>query len=310
MAATAAEAEMTERPDQLSHQDLEQGLTLYVAATSGNAKPGQKQALEQWAARSPAHRREMERLAALAQNSRQLRDAFPLPRKNRNRTAWWAAGLMTAAASLTLWLMPPIVVRADNFRPLLVDLADGSTLALDSGSVAQLSRLPWPRQVTLVEGRALFTVVHDDHIPFLVQAGPASLRDMGTRFLVETKDGQTQIAVYEGEVQVNGSLRLQPGQAAMASIAGLRLLPAPDEERAAGWSHGRLVFKDTPLDEVAAQLSRYQPGALRVDSAVAHLKVSGSFDLSEQSTILRGLERILPVRILQETGGAAIVARK
>lgn len=310
MAATAAEPEMTDLPDQLSPEDLERTVALYVAATSGDSSPVARRVLTEWAERSPAHRREVARLEALAEDSRRLRDAFPLPRRPRNVTRWWAAGLAAAAASLALWLMPPVVVRADGLRPLVVDLPDGSTLALDAGSVAHISRLPWPRRVTLVEGRALFTVVHDDFTPFLVQAGPASLRDMGTRFLVETSSGETRIAVFEGEVQVNGTLSLRPGQAALASATEVRPAPAPDEEQAAGWSHGRLVFKNTPLSEVAAMLSRYQSGGLRVDPAIAHLKVSGAFDLGQQTAILRGLEQVLPVRVRQEASGTAIVPRK
>lgn len=306
----AAKPEMTEQPNQLSPEDLERTVALYVAATSGDSSSEAKRALAEWSERSPAHRREVARLAALAEDSRRLRDAFPLPRRQRSRTAWWAIGLAAAAASLALWLTPPMVVRADGLRPLLVDLPDGSTLALDAGSVVHISRLPWPRLVTLVEGRALFTVVHDDFTPFLVHAGPASLRDMGTRFLVEMAHEETRVAVYEGEVQVNDTLSLRPGQAVLASATELRPISAPDEEQAAGWSHGRLVFKDTPLAEVATLLSRYHSGGLRVDPAIAHLKVSGAFDLGQQAAILRGLEQVLPVRVRQEASGSAIVPRK
>ena len=302
---------MTDLPNELSPEAKDKAVALFVAATSGEANPARIRALEDWIGQSGAHRREVERLAALTRASARLRDSFPLPRRRRNRTGWWwAAAAAAAAAILTPWLTPPVTVQADGHRPLVVKLGDGSAVTLDAGASAEISRLPWPRRVRLTEGRALFDVAHDDFIPFLVDAGPLHLRDLGTRFLVELRADGTHVAVFDGTVEIDGRLNLTPGQAVVASTAGITPVAAADEDRAAGWSRGRLVFKDTPLSEVAALLSRYRPTPVRVEPSVAGLRVSGAFDLTEQNAMLRGLEQVLPVRVRHDAAGAVIAAQK
>ena len=300
---------MTDTPEELSQETKDEALALFVAATSGDASPAQVKALRDWSEQSGAHRREIEHLMALTRASRQLRGSFPLrPHRRPFRPGWLAAGL--AAVVLALWLTPPVIVVADGLRPLSVPLGDGSAITLDAGARAEISRLPWPRHVRLTEGRALFDVTHDDWSPFIVQAGSTRLRDLGTRFLVELHPGETRIAVFEGEVQVDGGPALTAGRAAMVSSAGIAAAAAPDEEVAAGWSKGRLVFKDAPLSEVAALLSRYRPAPVRVEAAVAGLRVSGIFDLTQQGAVLRGLERVVPVRIRHDAAETVIGPRK
>ena len=305
---------MIDQPNELSPEAKDKTVALFVAATSGECNRLRTQALEDWAGQSDAHRREVERLTALTQASAQLRDSFPLPqprlRPRPSRIRWWMAGAVAVAAALTLWLTPPITVRADNHRPLTVKLHDGSSITLDAGAGVEISRLPWPRRVRLTEGRALFDVAHDDFTPFLVDAGTAHLRDLGTRFLVELRADATHVAVFDGTVEINGRLSLTAGQAAIASAAGITSLTAPDEDRAAGWSRGYLIFKDTPLSEVAQLLSRYQPGPVRVDPNIAGLRISGRFDLTQRNTVLRGLEQVLPVRVRHDAAGVVISARK
>lgn len=307
---------MIDQPNELSPEAKDKTVALFVAATSGEYNRLRTQALEDWAEQSDTHRREVERLTALTQASAQLRDSFPLPRPlpqprpQRNRIGWWMAGATAMAAAVALWLTPPLIVRADNHRPLTVKLHDGSSVTLDAGASAEISRLPWPRRVRLTEGRALFHVTHDDFTPFLVDAGAAHLRDLGTRFLVELRTDDTHVAVFDGTVEVNGRLNLTAGQAAIASATGITALTAPDEDKAAGWSRGRLIFKDAPLSEVARLLSRYQPSPVRVDGNIAGLRVSGTFELTQQNTVLRGLEQVLPVLVRHDAAGVVITARK
>lgn len=296
---------------ELSDAEKDEAIVRFVAATSGEHSPDQIRALEDWAGQSQARAAEIARLMALTRASRQLKDCFPVTRSAPSRLGWWATGLAATAAILALWLIPPRVIAADHRRPLTVDLADGSSIALDAGARIEISRLPWPRQVRLSHGRALFRVAHDDFTPFLVEAGEMHLRDLGTRFLVDMAGGESHVTVFEGEVEVNGRLSLRPGQAVTASAAGIEAVKAVDEDTATAWSQGRLIFKDTPLSEVAARLSLYHPRPIQVAStSVAAMRVSGVFDLSNQDGILRGLEQVLPVHIRQSEGGLLITARK
>ena len=68
-----------------------------------------------------------------------------------------------------------------------------------------------------------------------------------------------------------------------------------------GWTHGVLYAEKTPLSVFAAELSRYRPGIVRCDPAVAALPVSGAFQLRNTDEALMALAASLPVRILQRT---------
>lgn len=65
----------------------------------------------------------------------------------------------------------------------------------------------------------------------------------------------------------------------------------------ASWTQGILSFRDRPLREVIATLSRYRPGVLRCDPAVAGLRLSGTFALGDSDAILHIIAQTLPVKL-------------
>lgn len=66
---------------------------------------------------------------------------------------------------------------------------------------------------------------------------------------------------------------------------------------ASSWTEHRLIAERQPLGEFVAQLSRYRPGVLRCDPAVADLLLTGVFPLRNTNAILAALERSLPVQV-------------
>ena len=58
-----------------------------------------------------------------------------------------------------------------------------------------------------------------------------------------------------------------------------------------------LYADDTPLADVLAQLARYRHGLVRCDPAVAHLRVSGVYQLRDTQALLDLLQASLPIRV-------------
>jgi transmembrane sensor len=83
-----------------------------------------------------------------------------------------------------------------------VHLPDGSTVLLDSRSSLRVDFTAATRQVELVYGQALFSVVHDPQRSFLVRAGASVIRDIGTQFDVKQRADDTVVTVVEGRVAV------------------------------------------------------------------------------------------------------------
>jgi transmembrane sensor len=172
-------------------------------------------------------------------------------------------------------------------------LPDGSQVMLGPGSSLILTQGygESERRVSL-QGEALFTVVHDASKPFIVVANGAAIRDIGTAFVVHSDAGGVRLAVTEGVVELtaarHAAMQLKAGDAASVSPSGevtaQRGVGAADD---LAWTRGRLVFRDTPLGEVAEDLKRWYGVQLDIpDAALRRRPLSASFSGDSLRTVL------------------------
>jgi ferric-dicitrate binding protein FerR (iron transport regulator) len=82
-------------------------------------------------------------------------------------------------------------------------LRDGSVIVLNTDTEVQVYFSKQLRNIRLLKGEALFMVEHDTARPFIVSAGNASVRAVGTEFNVRRREQSTEVAVVEGVVQVS-----------------------------------------------------------------------------------------------------------
>ena len=177
-------------------------------------------------------------------------------------------------------------VRLPDGTRVLLGPASRLTLAEGYGGRA--------RDVEL-QGEALFDVPHDDARPFTVHAGGARVRDIGTTFSVEADSGGgVRVVVTDGAVALRADAN--PGEAEMVLRQGERgVLPeggtraergqATDDDLA--WTRGRLVFRDAPLTDVAAELRRWYGVELRAgDAAIAGRRLTASFEREDSRQVL------------------------
>ena len=67
------------------------------------------------------------------------------------------------------------------------------------------------------------------------------------------------------------------------------------------WQQGSIIAINRPLGELLAELSRYRPGVVRCDPAIAQLKVSGAFPIDDTDRALAALESGFSLRIERYT---------
>lgn len=183
-----------------------------------------------------------------------------------------------------------------------VMLADGSRVMLNTDTVLDAKLGARVRSVNLVQGEALFDVVHDAAHPFVVHANGNIISDLGTRFDVNDGGEQTTVTVLEGSVNVergNHAAQLNRGQQLVAGDGMWRQAEA-DTAMVASWSRGQLVFSATPLAQAIADANRYAQEQLVVaDPRLESIKVSGEFRIGNTQAFLRALESAFPVRVEQ-----------
>lgn len=274
--------------------------------------PRERQALARWCEAEPGNARALERYSQLwddpafqaAAQSMQASGAATRPRRR---------GLLAAGAGATLalgfgaWLgraplgraMADAATAPGEIRAL-PSLAGGGRLLLDTASAVDL---PGPGQVRLSAG-ALRLDLPGGAPPLQLRGGWGQWQVAPGSILALRRGETDEVAVLRGEARMAGGT-VGPG----FGLAWGRLGAAPphrltlaETDRVEGFAEAWRLFADTPLAQVAEELSRYLPGALLVSDAVAGLRVSGRFRFARPAQVLEALAHTLPVRVHHHAG--------
>ncbi|VVN39773.1 Protein FecR [Pseudomonas fluorescens] len=294
----------------------------YVLLRSGQATADDWQRYEQWRAADPRHDalcRQLETRLGVFQvpqaqgvSGKVLQHALEAPSSRRQvlQVALAGGGVALGAALLAQPLGLPLTeltadIRTGTGERRTVTLDDGSELLLNAQSAADIQFDPQRRLVRLREGELLAKVAGDRLRPFLIQTDHTRLRAYGNRFLVREREGQGQVAALNGAVQIDGQngerLHLTAGHEVRYNREGFGPVQA-SSSGATAWVDGFLQVRDRPLAEVIDALRPYHNGVLRLDPAVAGLRVSGLYRLDNPQQILDTLARTLPIHITRRTG--------
>jgi transmembrane sensor len=302
-----------------------------------------RQAFESWLRRDPRHRRasaELSRVWAaldgLAEAKRGEKIAtFAAPGfAARKRGVWWAA----AAAVLLAVAVPVWVQKSGEFQTLAtavgqqrnVTLADGSVVTLNTNTIVETNLRRYSREVYLRKGEAHFQVAHDRFRPFLVHAGDAVVRAVGTQFEVRVRSDQhVDVVVNEGRVEVQSAVSepanaadhrhvrprtvvhaLSAGQQLSATGNDYTVVPVSTHQlsSALAWRDGAVIFDGERLSDAIAEIGRYTDARIIVsDPQVAALKVGGRFRTGDVQEFFDALQSALPVSIRRTADGVVYV---
>lgn len=263
-----------------------------------------------------------------------LRTRFPGPEEifrraeQRQRTRQTAAkagatSAVIAVLAASLWMVDP-VYRSETFATAVGEtsthvLADGSTVALNTGSTLDVQWHLRSRQLRLARGEAVFRVDHGVR-DFIVHTPQASIRDIGTTFNVRLDEagGKKGVAVtvMEGAVEVRTgpqAAMLTAGQTVFAAPSGLQPPRVTDLAVSTAWQRGKLVFDGTPLHRAVNEMRRYHTASIVLDipdAQASALRLSGEFDHRRIDTLLDLLPTILPVRLQRRPDGEVVITAK
>ncbi|THU05107.1 iron dicitrate transport regulator FecR [Lampropedia puyangensis] len=194
-----------------------------------------------------------------------------------------------------------------------VDLPDGSRIALNFSTSLRIRYYPRHRETTLTAGEAFFRVAPDARRPFTVDSGSSQVRVVGTAFNVRAAPPRLVVKVLEGKVEVRPDRTRETARTLLLSAgAGVSIDPATGQHTAVAapagtvgdWRNGQLVYEQTPLADVAADLARYLGEPVVVEGEkLGKLPVSGMVITSSPAAFLRALPDLLPVRVNKSARG-------
>lgn len=319
----------------------EEAATWIWRMEEGEAAAGVHEAFEAWLRQDPRHRRAIDELAKTWGTLDRLADSgrnddpasvhFPYSRPLPDRRPLWFAGAAAVIATViggALWLgrgserqtLATAVGQHTN-----ATLADGTRVNLNTNSIVETDLGRRTREIYLRKGEAHFDVAHDARRPFIVHAGDAVVRAVGTGFDVRLhSDRHVDVLVTEGKVEVQAEpqatkspYRGEGGALAVVTVravsAGEQLSTAEDaiipvsaeqvsSEQA--WREGAVVFDNEPLSQAIAEIQRYTDARIVIaDPRIAGLPVGGRFRTDDLQGFLDGLQAALPVSIRRSADG-------
>jgi transmembrane sensor len=262
----------------------------------------------------------------------------PTRRIAQTTTSPWRLVSLLAAAAVIILAARTVLQRNSGAKPSPAEIAGGgsrtfttpvgkrdSLRLVDGGRVilGPASQLivaaNYGQRVREVElhGEAYFDVVHDTTRPFVVHAGAATIRDIGTAFAVRNDSGApVQVVVTSGSVALRSGSSNDSGAVLAAGDVGV---VRPDGRVSAqheastslylAWMRDSLVFREAPIAEVSADLRRWYGIVLRVDdSSMARRHLTMTFAGDPLDRVLRviGLELGADV---EHRGDSAIIRR-
>jgi transmembrane sensor len=194
-------------------------------------------------------------------------------------------------------------------------LPDGTMVHLNSSTRIKVSFDAKERRVFVLQGQATFHVAKDQVHPFVVRAGDAVVRAVGTEFDVyRLSDAETLVSVIEGRVAVADSavtdaniLTSQPlfldiGQQANVKPGHAVLADGHNTaSRTVAWLQNKVAFDHDTLAYASQQLNRYNDIQLTPENnEAASLLISGTFGAYDAESFVKFLERQPGVKIAKQ----------
>ena len=188
-----------------------------------------------------------------------------------------------------------------------VVLPDGTDLWLNAESKIKYS-IPFTRENRQVElsGEAFLKVVKNNKSPFVVNAGNAEVKVLGTQFNVKAypDEENLEIALAEGNVEFTGTTTdgrkaittLIPNDfLAMNKTTGQVKLENKNLNKYISWVKNIIIFDDTPMPEVARTLERwYGVKVIVTDPEINKYRFTTTFENESLFRVLELLELSSP----------------
>jgi ferric-dicitrate binding protein FerR (iron transport regulator) len=233
-----------------------------------------------------------------------------------DRYAWAAAAILLLGFATVLYqyLRKPNgleTIATAYAQQESIELPDGSIVKLNSGSEIKFPKnFSDSARYVVLTGEAYFEVTHDER-PFYVNTGNAQIRVLGTKFGIWARDAQTRVTVREGRVALR-ALEMPPATAVeltanQTSICRQQNPPEPprtsDAGHLLGWLEGKVVFDQTSLAEVAAELQRvYNVTIELTDLKLGMHTITGSFHRKPIESVLASICLTLDLQYSKQNG--------
>ncbi|MBB1603742.1 FecR domain-containing protein [Variovorax sp. UMC13] len=208
-----------------------------------------------------------------------------------------AADLRTGTGEQREWVTAEGVVVQLNTRTRM-------DLRGTEGGVARLE---------LLEGEAEIRTDLDGAAPAVqLRVGDGVVSAQRARFNVRFIDGEVCVTCLAGRVDVRrgeaGSTAVDVDRQLVYARARPAVARPADATAVSAWRRRQLVFDQTPLAEVVAEVNRYRPGKLILtDAAVGRKRVQASFSIDRLDDVIALVREVYGLDVTALPGGIVLL---
>lgn len=325
--------------------DARQQAMAWMSRIDRGLTPGEQDEFFAWLAASPRHGESLNRCRRRWRRLDRLADWRPdcsttpnpdllAPRKRDQWKRWVVPALLAAACIAFVVTMSRQTTSIAPHEPAATAvpkpenrqiLPDHSVVKLNDGAAHEVMYTATERRVRLHRGEAFFIVTKDPGRPFVVEAGGAAVRALGTSFNVRLAGGELDVLVAEGRVEVAPpketraarAVDLTPDPTVLGASQRISLsldvpsgprqvatLTRREIQQTLAWQHGLMTFQDQPLAAIVQELNRLNERQISLrDEPIAALRFSGTIRSDNVDGFVRLLETSFGADVAPGRGG-------
>ena len=169
----------------------------------------------------------------------------------------------------------------------VLNLPDNSKVTINASSSVQIKRFNWDRNITL-RGEAYFEV--EKGKKFTVATKDASVKVLGTKFNVISRDNYFETICYEGRVLVtyNNTKRVLNAGDKFLVIDNKTIETRNTKKDPHKWNGDKSSFKNTPIKHVLKEFERHYNVRIKANFNVDE-KFTGSFVHDNENLALKSI---------------------
>ena len=221
------------------------------------------------------------------------------------------AAIFVIAAGLFIWYntdRSSNTYQTGKNEQQTVLLSDGSSVKLYADSRIEISKgyNKTDRIITFLKGEAFFEVKHMEQIPFIVDMGTASVKDIGTSFYIHNTKDSIKLSVKSGEVAfINNtnhdtwklsarmSLKFQTGKMKSAPVILIDSATVIDRKL--------LNFDNMVLSEVILKLQEaYDKKIILADTLISQKRFKATLEGQSFEAAMEILSKSLNIKYFKE----------
>jgi len=196
-----------------------------------------------------------------------------------------------------------------------VRLVDGASIELNtrtSVALAKSATNTTTNQIELIDGEALIDTGLQLTSPLTVIAGNGRVSATGARFNVRHDGALSCVTCLAGAVDIarfGATRRLEARQQYTYGGQNPGAIAAADLTAVTAWQEGLLVFHQTPLAKVIAEINRYRPGKIvLMNASLGERSVNARFRVQNVDEIMTLAQQVFGAKVTSLPGGLVFLS--